>query len=302
MWLELQIFGFRALWSPYFLLFVAGLALLYFLVTGPFRHKFGGNEKPSVKQQIFFYTAMVLLYAVKGAPVDLLSHIMLSFHMTQMAIYYLVFPILVIKGLPVWIWEKILYARFIKPMLRLLTKPVVSLLLFNTLFSLYHIPAIHDFSKTSQLAHTSISLIILVAAFIVWLPILAPLKELDRIKPLGKILYIFANGVLITPACVLIIFANEPLFLTYSSEGAWMQAMALCVPGDVLQGITYAISGPEMFSPMSTLVDQQLGGIIMKIMQEITYGFILASVFFKWFNKDSLKVDPAPAPAEPQNL
>jgi putative membrane protein len=122
---------------------------------------------------------------------------------------------------------------------------------------------------------------------------------MDTMKPLGKILYIFANGVLITPACVLIIFSNVPLYETYSSEGAWMQAMALCVPGDVLQGITYAISGPEMFSPMGTLEDQQLGGIIMKIMQEITYGIILATVFFKWFNRDSLKVDPIPA--ETQN-
>ncbi|MFA1818689.1 cytochrome c oxidase assembly factor CtaG [Virgibacillus oceani] len=295
MWLELQVFGFRALWSPYFLLFVAGLALLYFLVTGPLRHKFGGDDKPTIKQQILVYTALVLLYIVKGSPIDLLSHIMLSFHMAQMAIFYLLFPILVIKGIPVWIWEKVVYTPVIKPVLRVLTKPVVSILLFNSLFSLYHIPAIHDFTKTSQLVHTSVSLTILVAAFIVWWPVLSPIKEMDTMKPLVKILYIFANGVLITPACALIIFSNTPLYATYSSEGAWMQAMALCVPGNVLDGIAPAISGPQMFSPMSTLEDQQLGGIIMKIMQEITYGVILAIVFFKWFNKDSLKVDPIPA-------
>jgi len=295
MWLELQIFGFRALWSPYFLLFVAGLALLYFLVTGPLRHKFGGDDKPTIKQQVLFYTGLVLLYIVKGSPVDLLSHIMLSFHMAQMAIFYLLFPILVIKGIPVWIWKKVVYAPVIKPVLGVLTKPVVSILLFNSLFSLYHIPAIHDFTKTSQLVHTSVSLTILVAAFIVWWPVLSPVKEMDTMKPLLKILYIFANGVLITPACALIIFANDPLFLTYSSQGAWMQAMALCVPGDVLDGIAPAISGPQMFSPMSVMEDQQLGGIIMKVMQEITYGVILATVFFKWFNKDSLKVDPIPA-------
>jgi len=295
MWLELQIFGFRALWSPYFLLFVAGLALLYFLVTGLLRHKFGGDDKPTIKQQVLFYTGLVLLYIVKGSPVDLLSHIMLSFHMAQMAIFYLLFPILVIKGIPVWIWKKVVYAPVIKPVLGVLTKPVVSILLFNSLFSLYHIPAIHDFTKTSQLVHTSVSLTILVAAFIVWWPVLSPVKEMDTMKPLLKILYIFANGVLITPACALIIFANDPLFLTYSSQGAWMQAMALCVPGDVLDGIAPAISGPQMFSPMSVMEDQQLGGIIMKVMQEITYGVILATVFFKWFNKDSLKVDPIPA-------
>ncbi|GIP62207.1 protein CtaG [Virgibacillus pantothenticus] len=292
MWLELQIFGFRALWSPYFLLFLFGLGVAYFLVTGPYRHKFGGEEKPTHMQQFMFLLALVLLYAVKGAPIDLLSHMMLTAHMMQMAVYYLIFPILVIKSIPVWIWKKFIYAPMIKPVFQLLTKPLISLLLFNGLFSLYHIPAIFDFAKSSQIAHTSVSLIILIAAFIVWWPLLSPIREMDKMRPLLKIFYIFANGVLITPACVLIIFADEPLFAAYSQNGAWLQALALCVPGDILEGMAVQISGPEMFSPMSTLEDQQLGGIIMKIMQEITYGIILARVFFKWFTDESLKVDP----------
>ncbi|QKY68934.1 cytochrome c oxidase assembly factor CtaG [Lentibacillus sp. CBA3610] len=302
MWLELQIFGFRALWSPYFLLFVLGLALLYFLITGPLRHKFGGEgqAKPSWAQQFFFYGGLLLLYAVKGAPVDLLSHIMLTAHMIQMAIYYIVFPIFIIKGIPTWLWEKIVYRPVVKPVLKFLSIPLISLLLFNVLFSLYHLPVVFDFSKTSQLAHTSISLIILVAAFIVWWPIMSPLKEFDRMSPLGKIFYIFANGVLITPACVLIIFADTTVYAAYTQDGAWLQAMALCVPTGVLQGLTPAISGPEMFSPMSPLEDQQLGGIFMKIMQEITYGIVLARVFFKWFTRESFKVDPLPANAGEQ--
>ncbi|TFJ94535.1 cytochrome c oxidase assembly factor CtaG [Lentibacillus salicampi] len=297
MWLNLQIFGFRGLWSPYYLLFVLALALLYYLITGPYRHKFGGKgqKMPSVKQHFFFYGGLVLLYAVKGAPVDLLSHIMLTAHMIQMAIYYIVFPIFIIKGIPAWLWENVVNRRIIKPVLKFFSIPLISLFLFNTLFSLYHLPVIFDFAKTSQVAHTSISTIILIAAFIVWWPVLSPLKEFDRMPPLGKIFYIFANGVLITPACVLIIFADTPVYATYTQQGAWLQALALCVPGGVLQGLSSGISGPEMFSPMSILEDQQLGGIIMKIMQEITYGIVLARVFFGWFTRESLRVDPLPA-------
>ncbi|RYG74052.1 cytochrome c oxidase assembly factor CtaG [Lentibacillus lipolyticus] len=297
MWLDLQIFGFRALWSPYYFIFVLGLALIYYLMTGPFRHKFGGDNeaRPSGKQQAFFYSGMVLLYAVKGAPVDLLSHIMLTAHMIQMAIYYLIIPIFVIKGIPAWLWRKVVCRPKIKPVLMFLSKPLISILLFNILFSFYHLPAIFDFAKSSQVAHTSISLVILIAAFIVWWPVLTPIKEFDRMPPLGKIFYIFANGVLITPACVLIIFADVPVYAAYTENGAWMQALALCVPSGVLEGISYSISGPEMFSPMSTMEDQQLGGIIMKIMQEITYGSVLARVFFGWFTKESLRVDPLPA-------
>ncbi|WP_188454511.1 cytochrome c oxidase assembly factor CtaG [Virgibacillus oceani] len=296
MWLELQIFGFRALWSPYYLLFVLALCLAYYLITIRFRHKFGIKDKPTGKQQFYFFTGMLLLYAVKGSPIDLLTHIMLTAHMIQLAIYFLIFPILMIKGIPSWVWEKVINIPIIRPVFKLLTKPLISLLLFNTLFSIYHIPDVFDFTKASPIAHSTISTVILIAAFIVWFPILTPIKERDTISPLLKIAYIFANGVLITPACVLIIFSDVPLYAAYSQDGAWIQALALCVPNDVLQGIAVSISGPEMFSPMGTLEDQQLGGIIMKLMQEITYGVVLAKIFFSWFNRESLKVDPIPEP------
>lgn len=295
MWLELQIFGFRALWSPYFFLWVLCLALLYFLVTGPYRHKFGGTNKPSGKQQIYFYLGLLLLYIVKGSPIDLLTHITLTAHMIQMAVYLLVFPILIIKGIPEWIWRKVVYAPVIKPVFGLLTKPIVSMLLFNVLFSLYHIPVIFNFAKSSQVAHTSISVILLIAAFIVFFPLISPIKEFDKLSPLLKMAYILGNSVLITPACALIIFADTPLYAAYTQDGSWLQALSLCVPGGVLQGLAPTLSGPEVFTSMDILEDQQLGGIIMKIMQEITYGVILSTIFFRWFSKKEVqKVDPLP--------
>lgn len=296
MWLNLQIFGFRALWSPYFLSYVVLLALAYYVITGPLRHKFSTDApRPSGLQQFYFYTAMLLLYIVKGSPIDLLTHIMLTFHMVQMAIYLLVVPILIIKGIPAWFWSKIVYVPIIRPIVKLLTKPLISLLLFNTLFSIYHIPGIFNFTKSSQIAHSSASIILITAAFIVWWPILSPLKEFNKMQPLLKMAYIAANGVLITPACVLIIFASNPLFEAYSQSGAWIQAMSLCVPGNVLDGLQFTISGPEMFSSMSTVEDQQLGGIIMKSMQEIVYIFLLARIYFVGFSKESRKIDPLPA-------
>jgi len=298
MWLELQIFGFRGLWSPYYFIFLLALGIVYFLITGPYRHKFGGKEKPTGKQQAFFYVALVLLYIVKGSPIDLLTHITLTAHMIQLAIYLLIVPIFLLKGIPEWVWKKAVYAPGIKTVFRILTKPIISLLLFNVLFSLYHIPVIFNFAKSSVIAHTTFSLTLFIAAIIVFFPLIAPIKELDKIQPLLKIAYIFANSVLITPACVLIIFATDPLYAAYSQDGSWLQALSLCVPGEVLQGLTTALSGPEMFTSMETVEDQQLGGIIMKIMQEATYGIILGTIFFRWFSKESQKIDPVPASVE----
>src|SRR5699024_6562971 len=189
-------------------------------------------------------------------------HICLFALMIQMSFYYLVFPILLIKGIPAWIWRKVVDVSWVKPVLKVLTKPIVALLLFNGLFSLYHIPVIFDFSKSSVLAHAIIGLIILFAAFIIWWPIMTPLEEYNTMKPILKICYIFGSIVLLSPACALIIFADAPLFAAYSQEGAFIQALSLCVPGNVLQGLHSAVSGPEMFTSMSTMEDQQLGGIV----------------------------------------
>ncbi|UOQ46494.1 cytochrome c oxidase assembly factor CtaG [Halobacillus salinarum] len=293
MWLELHMFGFRALWSPYYLLFVAVLCSLYYYLTGPGRKS--GEEKPEVHQQIMFYSGMALLYIIKGSPIDLIGHILFSAHMTQMALYYLLFPILIVKGVPRWIWEKVFYLKGLNKVLHVLTKPLIALILFNGLFSLYHMPDVFDFTKSNWMAHAVIGTIILFTAFCMWWSIFSPLEEMDTLSPLLKIGFIFANGVLITPACGLIIFASHPLYETYASSGSWVQAMSLCVPADVLNSLPSSLSGPGFFTNLPLIEDQQLGGVIMKISQEIIFGVVIAYIFFSWFNREKDTIDPLPS-------
>lgn len=295
MWLDIQIFGFRALWSPYFLTFIIALAVTYFLITGPMRHKFGkGLPKPTILQQVFFYLAMLLLYAVKGAPIDLLSHIMMSAHMTQMAILYFVIPIFIIRGIPEWILRSLVDLPIVKPIFSLFTKPIIALAIFNCFFAMYHIPMIFDFTKSNQPVHIAVTLFLFITAIFMWWPIVTPLKEHNTLQPLLKMGYLLVSIFVVAIACALIIFASAPLFAAYSSQGDWIQSLSLCVPPDVLNGISGDLSGPEMFSPLSALEDQQLGGVIMMYLQEFVYGIILTWIFFSWFTKRSLEIDPLP--------
>jgi|SRR5699024_7514108 len=301
MWLDLQIFGFRALWSPYFITSLAVIGILYFVITGPYRGKFGDVKRPTAKQMVSFYTGLILLYIVKGAPIDLLSHIMLSAHMAQMAVLYLVIPILFIRGIPTWLIEKFIELPVLKPVLKFFTMPIIALGLFNSLFAIYHLPAIFDFSKSSQLAHISITSGLFVLALFMWWPIVTPIKKYNRLAPLLKMIYLVISIFVISIACALIIFASEPLFNAYSSEGAWIQSLALCVPTDVLTGLSGSLSGAEMFSPLSTLEDQQLGGILMMTMQQIIYGYLIARIFFGWFSRKNMGIDPLPTREDFQN-
>src|SRR5690625_1194565 len=116
MWLDIQIFGFRALWSPYFFTFIVLIGIIYFLFIRPQRKIFGDVSRPTVNQQIFFYAGLILLYLVKGSPVDLMSHIMMSAHMIQTALLYMVVPIFFIRGLPVWMIERTIHLPVVKPL------------------------------------------------------------------------------------------------------------------------------------------------------------------------------------------
>lgn len=300
MWLDLQIFGFRALWSPYFLFTVIIIGILYILMTITFRHKFGNVPKPTILQIIYFYLGLILLYIAKGAPIDLLSHIMLSAHMIQMVILYLVIPILFILSLPHWIIEKFIELPIIKPIFTFFTHPIIALLLFNFLFALYHLPVIFDFSKSSQLAHVSITTILFILAIFMWWPIVTPLEKYNRLNPLLKMIYLVGSIFIVSIACALIIFAKEPLFEAYSAKGAWIQSLSLCVPIDILNGLSGNLSGAEFFSPLSTLEDQQLGGILMMFLQQFIYGLIIARIFFGWFSDKNMTIDPLPT-AEDRN-
>ena len=69
---NLEIFGFRALWSPYYLTCIVVAAAFYLLLVTK------GKHRATVKEKTLFLTGLVLLYAVKGSPIDLMGHIMFS--------------------------------------------------------------------------------------------------------------------------------------------------------------------------------------------------------------------------------
>src|SRR5699024_5169034 len=145
----LQIFGFRALWSPYILGLLVLAGLVYYDITGPKRHLFGDVGKPSIKQQFLFYGALALLYLIKGSPIDLMSHIMLGAHMIQMALLYFLVPIMLIRGLPVWMWRRFIILPIINPLFRFYTLPLIALALANGSCPSHQLPVRFSFSSPS---------------------------------------------------------------------------------------------------------------------------------------------------------
>ena len=285
--MPLSIFGFRAMWSPWFLLIIIMGIALYLFLTIKMRHRFEGTESLTRKQFILFLLSMILLYIVKGSPVDLMGHILFTMHMVQMALLLLLVAPLLIMGIPNWMWKKVFDVKILAQFIGIFTKPVISIIIFVGMFSVYHIPIILDNVKLSAPLHTIFTMTLFLAAMFFWWPVINTLKGQPKLHGLKKIGYIILSAIFITPACSLIIFVDVPVYETYQSGEAWLKAMALCVPAGTLAGLSgLGISGPELFTNMATLTDQQLGGILMKVIQEIIYVFVIGSVFIKWYKEE----------------
>ncbi|WP_411843981.1 cytochrome c oxidase assembly factor CtaG [Salinicoccus sp. HZC-1] len=286
---SISIFGFVANWSPYFFIFTVLLTVLYFLITKKWYKNFEDGRPLRTKEGIVFAISMILLYAMYGAPVDLLSHILFSFHMLQMAIVFLLIAPLMFYAVPGYIWKYFVNLPVVKQIFTLTKKPLIPLILFNGVFSVYHLPVVLDFLKQNGPLHTTFNGLLFLLAILMFYPVFNKVEPKENhMGGLFKMLYVFGIGALLTPACGLIIFAGTPLYETYTDGDAWLSAMELCVPSGVLDGLKGQglISGPEYFTNTTPVMDQQTGGIIMKVLQEVFFGFMLGFIFFSWFRDE----------------
>ena len=282
---SIRIFGFLANWSPFFLVAIIFTTIVFFLLTGRWRHEIPGNRPLKKSEGIIFVICIILLYAMKGSPVDLLSHIIFSFHMLQMAVLYLMIVPLLFFAIPEYLIDYCIKQPYIERVFNFFTRPIIALITFNGLFSIYHIPEILDGLKQNATLHSLFTILLFITAVFMWYPIFNNTNlERKKLSGLIKIGYIFLIGVLLTPACGLIIFATHPMYKTYTDPAAWMSAMSLCVPTGTLQDIVQnsGISGPQYFTNMTPKDDQQTGGVIMKVLQEVFFGVMMFHVFFKW--------------------
>jgi len=249
-------------WNPLILLIVVVAGILYMRMVGPWRDSFQDSEPVENWRKGTFLTGLALFYIVQGSPINYIGHhYLFSVHMFQQSVLYLIVPILIIVGLPQWSIAPILKVRWIRAVLRFFTLPLISLFLFNLAFSVYHMPLVMNYLMSHDLALFGYHALLLFSAFMMWYPVFGKDPYLCRMSSLQKMGFIFLNGMLLTPACALIIFASDLLYEMY-------QGVQISIPNYTL------------------LDDQQAGGVIMKIMQEIIYGVALYKIFRAWYAKE----------------
>jgi putative membrane protein len=250
---------YEASWSvhPSVLIGTGLLGALYFWGIGPMRRRFGLGPPAAAWQITSFCAALVLLLLSLNGPVhDLSDYYLFSVHMLQHLLLTLLFPPLLLLGIPEWLLRPLIRPPPVLALARLLTRPWVAALLFSVSIAVWHLSPFYDLMMRNHQVHIATHLMFMVTATLMWWPVMSPLPELPRLPSGMGMLYLFLVGIPMQVVAALITFADEVLYPWY-------------------------VAAPRTWG-LSPLDDQQLGGLLMWIPGNLWMFGAIGVLFFRW--------------------
>ena len=242
-------------------------AVAYFAAVGPLRSRLAPGTRFPFGRASLFVLALVITYLTEGSPLhDLSERYLFSAHMVQhLLINYICAPLL-IWGLPVWLLRHVMLSERMLPFTKLITNPVFAALSFALFLSLWHVPAIYDAGLRNSSIHHTQHVLFMLISFVGWWPIMNPLKELPRLGHGAQIVYLFIiSNVLQLPLFAIVTFSSEPFYASY------INAPRVAAMEPLVNGV------------FTAQMDQQLAGVIMKVLAFVFYAIPIAFIFTRWF-------------------
>ncbi|MFQ5523721.1 MAG: cytochrome c oxidase assembly protein [Acidimicrobiia bacterium] len=236
---------------------------------GPY---YAPKDKPAVTgwQITSFLAAVASLWVVSDWPLhDIAEEALVSVHMIEHLTLALIFPPLILLGVPSWLWQVLLGP--VIPFLRRITHPMVGLFVFNTVFAATHWPPVLAIQNQSEWWHLTGHLILVVSGFLMFWPVFSPLPQIRRLTPFRSIGYLFLNTILPTVPASFLTFTNRFLYID-------------------------AYPTPDRLWDVDRVVDQQVAGLLMKLGGGIILWTMITVMFFRWASAE--RHDDAARPTE----
>jgi putative membrane protein len=248
-------------WDPSVLLGIGAIVCAYAVGLRRFRPETLWQENVvSHREMSCFASAVFLLVVALVSPLDTLSNNLFSIHMVQHMLLLYVIPPLLLLGTPAWLLRPALVLPYVKVVLRFITSPVPATVIFNGTLVVWHMPALWDFALLSNPIHALEHVCFLGAGLVVWWPIFGPLPEVPRLSYPGQMLFLFGQS--LVPAII-------GAFLTFS--------------GIVIYPVY--LETPKLWG-LTPLVDQQIAGLLMKVLGTVGIWVLLTVRFFQWFSHE----------------
>ncbi len=233
------------------------LGALYFWGIGSLRRR-KALGPPAAPWQIASFCAslVVLLVSLNGPVHDLSDYYLFSVHMVQHLVLTLLFPPLLIAGIPGWLLSPVLRHDGIRRTARVLTHPVVAAAAYTVIIAAWHVAPAYDLMMRDHDVHIATHLMFMVTATLMWWPVMSPSPEIPRLSPGLGMLYLFLVGIPMQLVAALITLADGVLYPWYSVA-------------------------PRMWG-LSPLDDQQLGGLLMWVPGNLWMFLAIGVLFFRW--------------------
>ena len=192
------------------------LGWLYAILTGPLREKFNPGSSYPRGHAIRFYAALVVFYLAVGSPLDQLGErFLLSAHMLQHQLIIYPAAILFLHGLPDWLVRPITGRTGLKPILGVLTNPVVCGVVYTATITGWHMPLLYDLALQNRPIHILEHFTMFGAALFYWWPLLSPSREYPPLSHGWQMLYLPAVLIGMTPVFAYITLSQDVLYPTY---------------------------------------------------------------------------------------
>jgi putative membrane protein len=199
---------------------------------------------------------------------DLAEDYLYSVHMVQHMTFTMVSAPLLVMGTPGWLARWLLTPRWLFRTVRWLCRFFPALVVFNVTVVLIHWPAVVDLTLRSGWAHFCAHVILMLTAFVVWMPIVSPLPEIPRLQPPLQMAFLFLQSVVPTIPASFLTFGTNPLYRRYETL-------------------------PKLWG-IDALDDQLIAGLIMKIGAGLLLWALIAVIFFRWASAEERRNRPGP--------
>jgi putative membrane protein len=252
-------------WQPHpeVWLLVGGVILLaiYALrVVGP-KVVPAGTPVISRSELAWLVLGVVLLWFASDWPMhDIAEEYLFSVHMTQHMLLTFAVPPVFLLATPEWLARLVLGHGRAKRAFYKIARPVPAAVAFNALQLLTHWPGVVNTSVENALVHYVVHAALVSTAFLLWIPVCGPLPEL-RISYPAQMLYLFVTSIVPTVPAAWLTFAEGSVYSAY----------------DI----------PQRLGDISVTTDQQVAGLIMKLVGGGFLWLIITIRFFQWASKFS---------------
>ena len=219
------------------------------------------GRSPTTSQRAMFFTALAIIFlSLNGWLHDLSDSFLFSAHMVQHLVLTLVAPPLLVMGTPGWMLRPALRWPGVSPVARFVTKAPVAFVIFNLIIIVWHLPPMYEFALEHHPIHIVQHLCFMVAATLMWWPVLSPMPELPRLSYPLQMLYLFLMTIPMSIVAVCIAYSDHALYPFYAAAPR-------------IWGIT----------PMQ---DQTIGALIMWIPGGLFFFTVISVIFFRWQQAD----------------